>query len=346
MKQVKKINIQSTEYNNNLDFYTMLKLLIQCQLNDRQLINIQNVLISNSEKIANDTSLVKTLILDNTSIVRSNTGKYESLNYFLNTIESINSKMWCAFLDLAIDLLMVKDLILQESKVYAANEYKKELREISDQLSVEYDMSGLHLPYGQRVISSLLLFAFSDITRKSDFILSNSDQIVKNFSTKIKKLTKIYKLNVNNMFHILMDESMNQSIKSDAGSSYESRVSQMLSPIVEKLNGHSHDSKIPSVEYDNTFILNNKLCGVSAKRTLRERYKQNLEDVEKLDVDYMFVITLGIDLNEDKLNNILQKNGIYVVVSQEEYNARSFFNQNSKVISSANLEQSLKRIVL
>ena len=38
MKQVKKINIQSTEYNNNLDFYTMLKLLIQCQLNDRQLI--------------------------------------------------------------------------------------------------------------------------------------------------------------------------------------------------------------------------------------------------------------------------------------------------------------------
>lgn len=343
---MQKINIESEEYNNNLDFYTMLKLLIQCKLNDRQLINIQNVVVSNFDKIINDSSLVKTLILDNNSIARPDTGKYESLNYFLNTIESINSKMWCAFLDLAVDLLIVKDLILQESKVYAANEYKKELREITDQLSIEYDMAGLHLPYGQRVISSLLLFAFVDTNRKTDFIMSNSDQIVKNFSVKIETLSKAYKLNVNNMFHILMDESMNQSIKSDAGSSYESRVAQMLSPIVDKLNGHSHDSKIASVEYDNTFIFNDKLCGVSAKRTLRERYKQNLEDVNLLDVDYMFVITLGIDLNEDKLNNILQKKGIYVIVSQEEYNARSFFNQNSKVISSANLKESLKRIIV
>ena len=94
---------------------------------------------------------------------------------------------------------------------------------------------------------------------------------------------------------------MNQSIKSDAGSSYESRVYNTLLPIVEDLKGHSHDKNIHSVEYDNTFIFNNKKCGVSAKRTLRERYKQNFEDVSLLEVDYMFVITLGIDLNEEKL---------------------------------------------
>ena len=29
--------------------------------------------------------------------------------------------------------------------------------------------------------------------------------------------------------------------------------------------------------------------GVSAKRTLRERYKQNFEDIDQLDVDYMML---------------------------------------------------------
>lgn len=345
MSKNEKINIDSIVYNNNLDFYTMLKLLIQCQFNDRQLISMQKIIIDNQEKIKKDKTLLKTLLLDNVAVVKPNTSKYESFNYFLNSAENTNIEMWCLFFDLAADLLLVKDLILHESKVYAANEYKRELTEIKDYLSIEYDMSGLHLPYGQRVISSLLLFAFVDVNRKNDYLLGSSEQTIKNFSNKIKILSTRFKLNVNNMFHILMDESMNQSIKSDAGSSYENRVSLMLSPIVEKLNGHSHDSKIQSVEYDNTFILNNKLCGVSAKRTLRERYKQNLEDVSLLDVDFMFVITLGIDLNEDKLNNILQKEGTYVIVSQEEYNARAFFNQNDRVISSAKLEESLKQIV-
>lgn len=48
--------------------------------------------------------------------------------------------------------------------------------------------------------------------------------------------------------------------------------------------------------------------GVSAKRTLRERYKQNFENNNLLgDVDYMALITLGIDLNNDKMDNILAK---------------------------------------
>lgn len=48
--------------------------------------------------------------------------------------------------------------------------------------------------------------------------------------------------------------------------------------------------------------------GVSAKRTLRERYKQNFENNNLLgDVDYMVLITLGIDLNKDKMDNILAK---------------------------------------
>lgn len=346
MKKEQKISIDTRTYNNNLNFYTMLKLLIQCHLSEKQLIFIQSTISEKTAEILRDKSIIKTLLIDTNAIVKPDTDKYSSLIYFLNTIETMDIKMWCNFIDICVDLLLVKDLILQESKVYAANEYKKELKSIQDLLSIDYDMSSIHLPYGQRVISSLLLYAFTDISRKSDFILNTSDSIVKNFSYKVKTLTKCYNLNVNNMFHIIMDESMNQSIKSDAGSSYESRVAQSIAPLVEKLNGHSHDSNIPSVEYDNTFIYNGKLCGVSSKRTLRERYKQNFENVELLDVDYMFLITLGNDLNEDKLNNILQKNGIYVVVSQEEYENRDFLNKNKRVISSKNLKEAFKKIII
>ncbi len=341
----KKIKIDSKTYNSNLEFYTMLKLLIQCQLSDKQLIYIQETVDKNKKNIVADVGLLKILLVDTNAVVKENTEKNASLNYFLNTVETMGITMWCDFIDSCIDLLLVKDLILQESKLYAANEYRKELKNIKDLLSIEYDMSNIHLPYGQRVISSLLVFAFTDIKRTSEFVLENSEKSLKSFSKKLKYLMCKYHLNINNMFHIIMDESMNQSIKSDAGSSFESRVANSLSPIVEKLYGHSHDSKIPSVEYDNTFIFNGKLCGVSAKRTLRERYKQNLEDVSLLDVDYMFVITLGTDLNEDKLNNILLKEGVYVIVSQEEYESRLFLNTNLRVISSDNIKNSFISII-
>ncbi len=49
-----KINIDSITYNNNLEFYTMLKLLIQCKLNERQLILIQKLVKDNFKKIQED----------------------------------------------------------------------------------------------------------------------------------------------------------------------------------------------------------------------------------------------------------------------------------------------------
>ena len=53
----------------------------------------------------------------------------------------------------------------------------------------------------------------------------------------------------------------------------------------------------------------------------------------------MFLITLGIDLNEDKLNNILQKKGIYVIVAQEVYESKEYLKNNSRVISSEKLDR-------
>ncbi|MCL1953142.1 MAG: hypothetical protein FWF58_00155, partial [Firmicutes bacterium] len=109
---------------------------------------------------------------------------------------------------------------------------------------------------------------------------------------------------------------------------------------------HSHDKNIPSVEYDNIFICNGKRCGVSAKRTLRERYKQNHDDVQNLEVDYMFVITLGIDLDSNKLDNILSKQGNFVIVSAEQYKLKSYFFTNPKVISSDDIKLGFDRLIV
>lgn len=148
------------------------------------------------------------------------------------------------------------------------------------------------------------------------------------------------------MFMIIIDESINQSIKSDAGQSYENRVHSLLLNISDKVEGHSHDEMISSVEYDFTFYIDNKKYGVSAKRTLRERYKQNFEDVDFLTVDAMFLITLGIDLNEDKLNNILQKNGQFVIVADEVYEAKDYLKNNPRVLSSKNIKKETIKDIL
>ncbi|WP_425382359.1 hypothetical protein [Spiroplasma endosymbiont of Melieria omissa] len=117
---------------------------------------------------------------------------------------------------------------------------------------------------------------------------------------------------------MIISESVNQSIKSTAGSSYEARVKEKFLEFKENIEllNNSHDSKVHSVEYDFIVKYNKFNIGISAKRTLRERYKQNSENVSELDVDAMIVVILGLDLTEKVMNNILQKKGQYILVSQ------------------------------
>lgn len=337
-----KINISNIEYTNNLNFYSCLKFLLQCGLSDKQLLLVQKTV--NTAKTLGYEKLTDSLLKDG-FIMKSSVAKYDNFNYFVNSIEKKNLDMWCDFINVACELFLIKDLIIQEAKQFALREYKKELNEITDNLSVEYDMSGLHLPYGQRVISALLVYVLTDSNREYDYFLSSSENSIKTFQNIFNPVIKKYSININNIFQIIMDESMNQSIKSDAGSSYESRVYNTLLPIVENLKGHSHDKNLHSVEYDNTFTYNGRYCGVSAKRTLRERYKQNFEDVSLLEVDYMFVITLGIDLSEDKLSNILQKEKHFVIVSKEQFESKKFLKSNPRVISSDNIAKKFSEII-
>ena len=328
-------SIDEISYANNLEFYTVLKQLLKCQLSEKQLIDFQGQLLHSTTH--NDSDKLKTILLESGVIANAGTKKYEELLELLNLLSVDNYNAWIDMVDTAIELMLVKDLILQESKMYVNNQYKKIVNDVEDKLSVTYDTANLTLPYGQRVISSMLVYIITGDFRENEYILEASNKSVNAFNSKIINLIAKYNINCNNMFDLVMGESTNQSIKSTAGQSYEARVKQMLIPIVDDLKGQTHDSKILSVEYDNIITLNNKTIGVSAKRTLRERYKQNFEDVELLDVDRMFLITLGVDLNEEKLNNILQKNGIYIIVADEIYQSKLYLKNNDRVISSKDL---------
>ena len=326
------MNITEKEYRNNLLFYTILKDLLKCQLSEKKLMILQESIEQN-----NNLSCKKMKQLLSNDIVKESTRAYDDLMILLNLANDGNYNMWKELLLVSIELLLTKDLILEESKSYARVKYKEKIEKIKDKLSLEYDMSNLEYPYGQRVISSLLVFALTNIDRETECILETSKNAIKVLNNNLKNIVQKYSININNMFMIIIDESINQSIKSDAGQSYENRVHSLLLNISDKVENHSHDDMISSVEYDFIFYIDGKKYGVSAKRTLRERYKQNFEDVDFLTVDAMFLITLGIDLNEDKLNNILQKNGQFVIVADEIYETKDYLKNNPRVLSSKNI---------
>ena len=335
------MNITEKEYRNNLLFYTILKDLLKCQLSEKKLMILQESIEQN-----NNLSCEKMKQLLSNDIVKESTKAYDDLMILLNLANDGNYNMWKELLLVSIELLLTKDLILEESKSYARVKYKEKIEKIKDKLSLEYDMSNLEYPYGQRVISSLLVFALTNIDRETEFILETSKNAIKVLNNNLKNIVQKYSININNMFMIIIDESINQSIKSDAGQSYENRVHSLLLNISDKVENHSHDDMISSVEYDFIFYIDGKKYGVSAKRTLRERYKQNFEDVDFLTVDAMFLITLGIDLNEDKLNNILQKNGQFVIVADEIYETKDYLKNNPRVLSSKNITKTVIKSLL
>ena len=327
------MDITTVEYKNNLLFYTILKNLIKCHLSENKMILFQQLIEEN--KNLEYSKLIEFL---GQNVVNEKVRAYDDYSTLLNLCNSENCEMWSDLTSLSIDLLLSKNLILEEAKSYAKIQYDDGLATHKDKLSFGYDMVNLEYPYGQRVISALLVYTLTNVDRDTEFILETSGKTVKKLNEKIRYVTKKYNINANNIFMIVMDESINQSITSTAGSSYESRVNSVLLNISDNVRTHAHDKFINSVEYDYTFELDGKTYGVSAKRTLRERYKQNFEDVNQLSVDAMFLVTLGIDLNEEKLNNIMQRHGYYVIIAQEVYDSKQYFQKNGRVISSKNLD--------
>jgi len=136
-----------------------------------------------------------------------------------------------------------------------------------------------------------------------------------------------------------MNQSINQSIKSDSGINYESRILSVLEKSGIKNITKTHDKNDKSTEYDFFFEIDGKSYGIGAKRTLRERYKQFIKTAHTTKIDISIQITLGIDLNKEKAETIMNHE-TYIFVSDEIYQARSFLRdiKNVHSVTDLNLE--------
>lgn len=328
-----KINLQisKSKLNINLLLYKTVKDLIQTKLSDNQIIILiekLKLLINSEEKFSKKLDI----LFNSVEYLSKNKAiQTKIINLFENTI--LEKKHLIVF-KLSLNLIRFKDFILKESKLYTENFRIAEGVHIMD---FTYDYNMLILPYSVRVSGSLLIKV---LFRK---INSKTNEIFKPIQSDIKKIKEI---DPETILQIIFAESASQSIRSSSGSSYEKRFEEVLINNNIKYTGQSHDSNLQSVEYDFKLFFKNKSIGVSAKRTLRERYKQNHENVSQLDVDAMFLITLGIDLNEDKVNSILQKNKQYIFVASDLYYKKEYFKNNKRVFPLDKLNNSLIKSIL
>jgi hypothetical protein len=232
---------------------------------------------------------------------------------------------------------MIKDLLLQEAKL-------KDLLDISklerlDPLSLEYDKITIYSPYSTRVNGALLSLIFFDKLDKKEtnFISKEAEDFIKNLSSFAIEL-KNQGVEPNQIFMLMFNESINQSIISDSGSNYEDRILSVLTSIgidenkIEK----THDKDDSSTEFDFFFELENKTYGIGAKRTLRERYKQFIKTAQMTKIDVMIEITLGVDITEEKVKAIRNHN-VFLFVADEIYNSYKYLQSIDGVYPSKDL---------
>lgn len=297
----------------NLKFYTFLK-----ELNSKKPKNdILTVLSDVLSRYSDDLKILKEQ-LENVVEKLTVNESYDIADMVESFMEMIDTPIISKGLNVAIKLYDLKGYFLEETKLHTKSQSEK-LFEIP-LLSLKYDSLTKYIPYTQRVSGALLTAIFFDkITNGHKDLLSEiSEEYVNDLINECKYLSK-NGVNLEHMFSLMFQESINQSIKSTAGGSYEDRITQYLISIgipnenIEKV----HDSEDNAFEIDHKVNLNGKIIAISAKRTLRERYKQFIKTVQTKDnVDALVTITLGTDLTKDKAIAI-RNHGVYIFIADE-----------------------------
>ncbi len=316
IENINFVKINSYRLTINLELYKTLKDVIQTKLTEGQtlgLVEKLKLLILSKENFDDKVNILYQGIDDLTNNSRTK----EKIKQLIDN--NIFREENLVIFKIALNLDRFKKVILQQSKLVAESFQLTENIHIMD---FQYDYNMLHLPYSIRVTGALLIKAlFEEINIRKNIL----------YEPLIEDLDKIQNLDADAILQIIYAESASQSIRSSSGSSYESRLEEVLKNNNIIYKNQSFDANLEAVEYDFILMRNGKKIGVSAKRTLREPYKQNHEDVDKLEVDAMFLITLGIDLNEDKIRYITHKEGNYIFVAADLYEKTSFFQENEKV---------------
>jgi len=313
----KKIEISDEKFDINMLFYFFLKHLVKTKLTERQTIKVIDII--NNPTI--DTWEGKKESISEYADTFRGGKKYN----FINTIDRITIGIDFELFDFSLRLYSIKDLLLEESKLKRVA--------ISDRLSklpplsLEYDKISLMTPYATRVNGALLALIFFDNLddKKTNFMSSLAEEYLVALSEKAIYL-KGLGVEPNQIFMLVFNESINQSIISDSGLNYEERIEGVL---VHKVGvkkediKKTHDKDDASTEFDFLFDIKGRTYGVGAKKTLRERYKQFIKTGLTSDIDIMIEITIGLDLNKAKAETI-RKHGTYIFLSDEIYDESEY----------------------
>lgn len=323
------IRVEKKQYDINILFYTFLKILNSNDgFTDKQLNEVFEILheaknynsfltIFKSKIIGKITSVQKKIILN-------------------KLIENITCNTHYKIFIFANYILKFKPLLIEYAKLIDTQSITKD----SFPLSLQRDNETKLIPYAFRVNGALISLLFFDFIEQKNLEKFPTSQYATTFIDKLFNLYSELKntgLEAKQIFNILLQESISQSIKSTAGSNLENLVVTLLSndgveDITKKIDSNNHE-----IEYDHFFILDNKKYGISTKRTLRERYKQ-FKKTETAEADIFIHITSGLDLNEEKSKTITSDLfGCYIFVFPEIYEKSPYMLKNKKIFSTTEL---------
>ena len=318
--KIESLIIHKQKIDINLEFYFFLKLINKLNPSSNQINTIfQNIFLLGFDICKLQLSLENIFLKSKT--------KHSLIKEIIDKLNSDNIDLF----NLSLRLYQVKDLLLAEAKISEAIEINSILS--LNPLSLEYDRLSVLKPYKTRVNGALLVLLFFEKLKqhKFNFMSQESIEYIKTLSFKIEKFTKLG-LESNQIFMLMFNESIDQSIKSDSGSNYEDRIFSVLNKIGIINISKTHDKNDKSTEYDFFFEIDGKTFGIGAKRTLRERYKQFIKTSITSKIDISIEITLGIDLNEEKAK-IIASHGSFIFVSDEIYQIKDFLKANNRVFS-------------
>jgi len=331
--KINKLTIKENVFDINLIFYNFLKKITQAKFSDNQINELLAIYYSNTKL---EVETLKELFY---SHIEKNI-KRAGLSSILDVILDINENNLEIFI-FALKLNLIKDLLLQEAKIVQT--IKTQELEGLNQLSLAYDKISVQVAYATRISGALLSLLFFEKLEagSSNFISESTEKFLENLNKTYKFLSK-KGVEPNQIFMLLFSESINQSITSSAGVSYEDRIKNILitmgipNDTIEKV----HDEVDSSTEFDFFFEYCGKKYGIGAKRTLRERYKQFIKTVHMSKLDVMIEITLGTDLREN-IAKAIREHGVYIFVADEVYYTKLFLQNIDGVFPASQLNTDL-----
>lgn len=315
--KTKKLEISNEKFDINLKFYFFLKHLVKSKLTPSQV--SETLEICSNPKISD----WKNAVVKIEKQIDKFSGQKKKDDYAI-VIEMIQSNQDLKLFVFSLKIYSMNKVLLEEAKFKKAiiGERLSKLHP----LSLEYDKLSVLNPYSTRVNGALLALLFFEKLEagQSDFMSTDVDEFLKSLSKDAVSL-KTEGVEPNQIFMLMFNESVNQSIISDSGTNYEDRIWGTLTDelgISENAISKTHDQKDASTEYDFFFRLDDgRSYGIGAKRTLRERYKQFIKTAHTGEIDVMIEITIGLDLNRAKAETI-RTHGVYIFVANEVYDNR------------------------